>query len=161
MNWKSNDNHEFLFQKKFDHPLEFGNPSIFPLLANMHCRGRGTLRLIQCVPRTVRNGAHLRRSSLDKVSRDNPPCLLERAASVRMSAYARGRVRVCVCVCACVGLHEPHHSTTEVDIKRQRTYEPENEITKPPDVPITKSPDVPKRVGIFLNKPWNWNRSNV
>ncbi len=33
------------------------------------------------------------------------PCLLERAASVRPHAYARGRVRVCVCVC--VGLHEP------------------------------------------------------
>ncbi len=62
------------------------------------------------------------------------PCLLERAASVRPHAYARGRVRVCVCVCACVGLHEPHHSTTEGDIKRQRTYEPENEITKPPDL---------------------------
>ena len=43
----------------------------------------------------------------------SPPsmlCLLERAASVRMHAYARERVRVCVCVCACVGLHEPHHS---------------------------------------------------
>ena len=62
-------------------------------------------------------------------------CLLERAASVRTHAYARGRVRVCVCVCACVGLHEPHHSTTEGDIKRQRTYEPENTITKPQDVP--------------------------
>ena len=84
-------------------------------LANMHCGGRGKLRLIQCVHRTVRNGAHLRRSSLDTVCRDNPPprmlCLLERAASVRPHAYARGRVRVCVCVCACVGLHEPHHST--------------------------------------------------
>ena len=54
-----------------------------------------------------------RRSSLDKVCRDNPPrmlCLLGRAASVRTHAYARGRVRVGVCVCACVGLHEPHHS---------------------------------------------------
>jgi len=27
-------------------------------------------------------------------------CLLERAASVRTHAYARGRVRVCVCLCA-------------------------------------------------------------
>ena len=30
-----------------------------------------TVRVI--IPRTVRNGAHLRRSSLDKVCRDNPP----------------------------------------------------------------------------------------
>ena len=47
------------------------------------------------------------------VQGQSPPsmlCLLERAASVRPPAYARGRVRVCVCVCACVGLHEPHHS---------------------------------------------------
>ena len=28
-------------------------------LANIHCGGRGKLRLIQCVPRTVRNGSHL------------------------------------------------------------------------------------------------------
>ena len=60
-------------------------------LANMHCGGRGKLRLIQChsVPRTVRNGAHLRRSSLDKVCRDNPPlecsvCLNELQVCVRM-----------------------------------------------------------------------------
>ena len=26
-------------------------------LANMHCGGRGKLRLIQCIPRTVRNDA--------------------------------------------------------------------------------------------------------
>ena len=54
-----------------------------------------------------------RRSSLDKVCRDNPPrmlCLLGRAASVRTHAYARGRVRVCVCLCACVGLHEPAYT---------------------------------------------------
>jgi len=42
-------------------------------LLGSDCGGRGKLRLIQCVPRTVRNGAHLRRSSLDKVCRDNPP----------------------------------------------------------------------------------------
>ena len=52
-------------------------------LASMRCGGRGKLRLIQCVPRTVRNGACLRRSSL-----------LGRAASVSMHAYAHGRVRV-------------------------------------------------------------------
>ena len=55
----------------------------------MHCGGRGKLRLTQCVPRTVRNGAHLRRSSLDKVCRDNSPlecsvCLNELQVCVRM-----------------------------------------------------------------------------
>jgi hypothetical protein len=42
-------------------------------LASIHCGRRGKLRLIQCVPRTVRNGALLIRSSLDKVCRENPP----------------------------------------------------------------------------------------
>jgi len=28
-------------------------------LANMHCGGRGKLRLIQCIPRTVRNDVYL------------------------------------------------------------------------------------------------------
>ena len=44
-------------------------------------------------------GVRLRRSSLDGVCRDNPPpsmlCLLERAASVRPHAYARGRGCAC------------------------------------------------------------------
>ena len=56
-------------------------------LASMCCGGRGKLRLILCAPRTVRNGLRLRRSSLDKVCRDNPPynalsrmlCLLGRS----------------------------------------------------------------------------------
>jgi len=45
-------------------------------LAGMLCGGRGKLRLMWCVPRTVRSGARLRRSSLDKVCRDNPPLQL-------------------------------------------------------------------------------------
>ena len=65
-------------------------------------RGRGKLRLIQCVPRTVRNGASLRRSSLDKVCRDNPPlqcsiCSHELPMCVRVPMH----VGVCGCACAC------------------------------------------------------------
>ena len=67
-------------------------------LASMRCGGRGKLRLIQCVPRTVRNGARLRRSSLDKVCRDNPPlqcnvCLNELQVCVRMRMRMGARVR--------------------------------------------------------------------
>jgi hypothetical protein len=70
-------------------------------LASMRCGGRGKLRLLQCVPRTVRNGARLRRSSLDKVYRDNPPL----ACSVyldELQVCVRMRMRVGVCGYACV-----------------------------------------------------------
>ncbi len=107
--------------------------------------------------RTVRNGACLRRSSLDKVYRDNDPpgmvCLLERAASVRTHAYACGRVWVCVCVCAaCIGLHAPHHSTTEGNIKRQLTYEPL--IIKSLRGPLEAfSRKIPRQLTLLVPKP--------
>jgi len=70
-------------------------------------RGRGKLRLIQCVPRTVRNGASLRRSSLDKVCRDNPPlqchALQCSICSHELPMCVRGPMHVGVCgyACAC------------------------------------------------------------
>ena len=63
-------------------------------------RGRGKLRLIQCVPRTVRNGARLRRSSLDKVCRDNPPPISWSACSHELPMCVRGHMRMGMCVCA-------------------------------------------------------------
>ena len=67
-------------------------------LANIHCGGRGKLRLIQCVPRTVRNGAHLQTfltgQSLQGQSPPGMFCLLSRAANVRALAYASGHVCV-------------------------------------------------------------------
>ena len=50
-------------------------------LTSMLCGVRGKLRLTLCVLRTVRNGARLRRSSLDKVGRDNPPSYNAMSAS--------------------------------------------------------------------------------
>ena len=53
------------------------------------------------LPETVRNGARLRRSSLDKVYRDNPPL----ACSVyldELQVCVRMRMRVGVCGYACV-----------------------------------------------------------
>ena len=48
-------------------------------LANMHCGGRGKLRLILCVPRTFRNDAHLTTfltgQSLQGQSPPRMPCL--------------------------------------------------------------------------------------
>ena len=71
-------------------------------LAGMRCGGRGKLRLIQCVPRTVRNGARLRRSSLDKVCRDNPPLQCS-ICSHELPMCVRGPMHVGVCgyACAC------------------------------------------------------------
>jgi hypothetical protein len=64
----------------------------------MRWGGRGKLRLILCVPRTVRNGAHLRRSSLDKVCKDNPPPLAWSVCLNELPVCVRMRMRVGVCV---------------------------------------------------------------
>jgi hypothetical protein len=69
-------------------------------LASMRCGGRGKLRLTLCVPRTVRNGARLRRSSLDKVCRDNPPPISWSACSHELPMCVRGHMRMGMCVCA-------------------------------------------------------------
>jgi hypothetical protein len=67
-------------------------------LANMHCGGRGKLRLIQCVPSIVRNGAHLQtfRQVVDTDYRDGYPPL---ECSVRFD-----ELPVCVRVRMCVGV---------------------------------------------------------
>ncbi len=66
-------------------------------LAGMRCGGRGKLRLIQCVPRTVKNGACLRRSSLDKVCRVNPPLECS-VCSHELPMCVRGHMRMGMCV---------------------------------------------------------------
>ena len=65
------------------------------------------LRLIQCVPRAFRNGAHLQtfRTVVDKVCRDHPPlefsvCFDELPVCVRWRVLCRHRVGVCGHVCA-------------------------------------------------------------
>jgi hypothetical protein len=68
-------------------------------LAGMRCGGRGKLRLIQCVSRTVKNGACLRRSSLDKVGRVNPPLECS-VCSHELPMCVCGHMRMGMCVCA-------------------------------------------------------------
>ena len=66
-------------------------------LASMRCGERGKLRLTLCVPRTVRNGACLRRSSLDKVCRVNPPLECS-VCSHELPMCVRGHMRMGMCV---------------------------------------------------------------
>ena len=74
-------------------PLQSPVLRVVRTLFPQRCRGRGKRRLIQCIPRTVRNDAHLTTfltgQSLQGQSPPRMLCLLERAASVRPHAYAQ------------------------------------------------------------------------